>query len=181
MIEIEVKARIRAEEQERILADLVKLCGAPTEINKEDHYYRFIDRNGAVAHFRLRRERGRCVASVKEREVRDGVEINVEHEVAIRAADVDSLRAMVRLIGGAVECVKRKVGYAYTYNGMTIEVVTVAPLGIFVEIERLLPPERADDRDRDIASKEVRDMLARLGIPPARIEERRYIDLLRDV
>lgn len=206
MIEIELKARISAEEAHAVEERLLELCDGQREtIDKRDTYLRLsphpAHENGASAtdrdktlsdthdtaatprHIRLRRTGvGICVCTVKARAINAvGVERNREAECAVES--YDKAYAALRLFGFVVDIEKRKIGHAYRYRKLLIEVVEIAGLaGRFVELERLLTEENASPTaTRDEATLLLWETLAILHIPRTCVEPRRYIDLLRNL
>lgn len=219
MIEIELKARVSAEEARAVEERLLELCSGQREaIDKRDTYFRLppprtyergdaaADAGGLAAaadadvaadasdasgttvddaprHIRVRRNSDQtCVCTVKERAISaDGVERNREVEFAVESHD--KARAALELFGFVVDIEKQKVGHAYRYRHLLIEVMKVTGLaGRFVEIEQLAEEgatQTANAAVNNQAALPLWEMLAVLNIARARVEHRRYIDLLR--
>ncbi len=71
---------------------------------------------------------------------------------------------------------KTKKGKSYSFEGLTVEVSDVPPLGLFVEAECLLENPAPDDVAG--AEKRIRRFLAGIGIEDADIESRTYAEML---
>ena len=192
-IEIELKARISRREYARIDRELRgRYEGTGERVDKSDVYYRFAGGTGAGGGGeRMLRVRSSgsggsegYVVTVKERSIERGVEHNIEHEITLGAAELPAFTEMIRVLGGVVYCRKHKVGVAYrTEAGVLIELIEVAPLGLFVEIERIVEESGYSSAAelagaRAGAGAAVREQLAALGVRAESIVEDRYIDLL---
>ncbi len=200
-IEIELKARISRREYARIDRKLrERYEGTGERVDKSDVYYRFAGGGAGAAGAgaggggggeRMLRIRGsgsggsgRYVVTVKERSIERGVEHNIEHEITLGAAELPAFTEMIRVLGGVVYCRKHKVGVAYrTEAGVLIELIEVAPLGLFVEIEQIVDESGYSSAAelagaRAGAGAAVREQLAALGVGAESIVEDRYIDLL---
>lgn len=184
MIETELKVRISAEEARIARERLSELCrSAPNAIDKRDTYFHLPTHltNEQPRHIRLRRfGNGACVCTVKMHTINsDGVERNKEAEFTVESYEKAS--AALQLFGFVIDIEKHKTGYAYRYQSLLVEVVKVVGLaGQFIEIEHLsqeAAPPSLHSSDQNSAA--LWDMLAMLDISPSRVEQTRYIDLLR--
>lgn len=183
MIEVELKAWLTDYEATR---RAVEAAGAEPrgEVVKRDLYYgperkhaREIDLERDPV-FRLRSEGDAWRVTAKRHAVEGGVESNEEVEFGID--DVAAFREFAQRIGFRPFIVKRKQSRRYAFGRINVELNKVDPLGDFIELEVLLD-DGAGAAERREAEREIRDFLARAGVPEAKIEPRRYIDLLRKI
>jgi len=121
------------------------------------------------------KEESSISVTFKIKEVKDGIEINNEQEFEINSLPVfEELLKRLGLIPGHA---KKKRGWAFTHNGINIELTEVEGLGTFVELEIL-----ADNkREETIASgrEKLMQLLDSLGIEQDAIESRFYSEMLR--
>jgi adenylate cyclase class 2 len=183
MIEIELKAWLSDYEATR---RAVEAAGAEPrgEAVKRDLYYgpenkgpRDIDLAKDPV-FRLREEGAGWRVTAKRRSVEDGIETNEEVEFGVD--DAAAFREFAQRLGFRPFIVKRKATRKYASGRVTVELHRIDPLGDFIELEILLEDGAAAD-ERKAAERELREHLARFGVPDAKIEPRLYIDLLRRI
>ncbi|MDR1429059.1 MAG: CYTH domain-containing protein [Spirochaetaceae bacterium] len=184
-IEIEVKARVSDSEsvKKRIPAGAVYL--GPYE--KSDQYWLIPPEYGAGPNFpsgiRVRKEKKspeepltRCLVCFKIKERRDAIEVNDEKEFEVSdAALFTELLERLALVKGQG---KTKTGWAWEYEGITIELSLVAGLGWFVELEILAPA--AGEEAVEAGRKRLLALLNTLGITEDKIERRYYTEMLRE-
>ncbi len=181
MIEIEIKAWLDDFDGARRALEAMGAV-ALGEVVKRDLYYgperkdaREIDlRKDPV--FRLRSEGDAWLVTAKRREMEDGVETNEEVEFAV--SNAAAFREFAQRIGFRPFVVKRKKALRYEVGRAIVELSRVDPLGDFVEIEVLLDDGASPD-ERAAAEREVRGLLARIGVPESRVEPRLYVDMIR--
>ena len=103
-----------------------------------------------------------------------GIEIN--HETEFEVSDPAAFTALVERIGCEPFYRKHKSGNAYTYDGFTIELVRVAGLGDFIEVEKLL--DNDDPETVAVILGGLKGILAKAGVPESDIEGRGYSELI---
>ncbi|MDR0629237.1 MAG: class IV adenylate cyclase [Treponema sp.] len=110
----------------------------------------------------------------KTKELREGIEVNHEREFSV--SDGPLFEDLLRRLGFEPGIGKHKQGWAWDYEGITVELAQVAGLGWFVELEIL----GDNDRPETVAAARTRllDLLHRLGIDRDKIEPRYYTELL---
>ena len=164
---------------ERALRDR---CTFERSFRKDDRYFAPPDGEGL---FRVRIDAGAPGAhapgthgpgyvTYKEKEVRDGVEVNLEREFG-----VDDAQAFVEFVT-SFRCretfAKVKEGLHFSYDGLTVELVRVEGLGDFLEVECVV----ADDAGHDETAERIRAFVRGLSIADERIEPQPYMKLLRE-
>ncbi|MFN8457256.1 MAG: class IV adenylate cyclase [Anaerolineae bacterium] len=172
--EVEVKARLNQPEvTEAAAAELGTLLG---ESFKEDIYFRRQGRNEAVPadRFRLRREGGQAVVTFKNLVEAEGVEVNQEIEFGVD--DAHAFFQFADRFGFEPFVAKRKQSRVYRIERARVEFNGVEHLGHFIEIEILCD----DEALVPVARTEVARLFTRLGLTPADLEPRRYIQLLQE-
>ncbi|GHV68421.1 hypothetical protein AGMMS49928_07860 [Spirochaetia bacterium] len=188
-IEIELKAWVTDPEAlKKRLDDLAEFDFA---YQKDDVYWGPLCRapNASPAGFslppsgiRLRRvirnnEDEQLLVTYKVKEVRDGIEVNDEREflVSDREAFEDMLSRLALVPGAS----KKKKGWSWKKEDLSIELSHVEGLGWFIELEIL-----AMDSDPETVAKarsRLLDFLEKTGIAGDRIEPRYYTELLKSV
>ncbi|MFW5744350.1 MAG: hypothetical protein ACOC2D_13830 [Spirochaetota bacterium] len=171
---------------ERALRDR---CTFERSFRKDDRYFAPPDGEGL---FRVRIDgrpaaRGegsarRAYVTYKEKEVRDGVEVNLEREFG-----VDDAEAFVEFVT-SFRCretfAKVKEGLHFSHDGLTVELVHVEGLGDFLEVECVLADDGGgagpDGGGHDETAERIRALVRELGVDDERIEARPYMKLLRE-
>ncbi len=173
-MEIELKARLR--EPEAVHARVASFARFMRDFDKADEYWHGPDWrfSRGTKGFRLRRDGEKALVTFKEKRNDGGIEINRETEFEV--SDADAFDALVKRIGCEPFYTKRKTGKAYDYDGCTVEIVDVAGLGTYIEIEHLLP--RDDPAEIAVAQGGLRAILAMAGVPDGDIEGRSYSELI---
>lgn len=115
------------------------------------------------------------IVTHKEKHIRDGVEYNVEREFTVDSAE--AFETLCERIGAERFAVKQKHGRRLSRDGLTAEVVNVASLGWFLEIEAVID-ESSDNAGRQRAAASVREGLADAGVSTTAIESRTYLTML---
>jgi adenylate cyclase, class 2 len=195
VIEVELKAHLR--DRAAALATVASFARPAGKVDKRDAYWHGSDwrLNRGTRGFRLRSERagegGSSVVTYKTKRAEGGIEINREREFEV--SDSGAFVEFALRLGCEPFFNKRKTGYAFKVGGRearpsetkpgeawleeaTIEIIEVAGLGDFIEIEVLLEDE--DPGRIALAQGEVRALLARSGVSEADIESRFYSELL---
>lgn len=179
--EIEMKAWVDDwQALERALRDR---CTFERSFRKDDRYFVPPDGEGL---FRVRSDGRRAYVTYKEKEVRDGVEVNLEREFG-----VDDAEAFVEFVT-SFRCretfAKVKEGLRFACDGLTVELVRVEELGDFLEVEYVVADGSTEDgstghaaetRHHETAER-IRTFVRELGIADERIESRPYMQLLRE-
>ena len=177
--EVEIKAHV--ESLDAIKGLLVSRFGKGEAFDKRDAYYEASDKPGRTR-FRLRSEGNPetgvevDLVTLKNKGLRDGVEINEEIEFAISSPAAFDTFALA--LGYRLALEKRKQGWVWEVkSGLHVELADVSGLGGFIEIEALV------DHQANIPEAEilVKALLESLGIAKTAIEPRYYTELLRSL
>ncbi len=72
---------------------------------------------------------------------------------------------------------KEKTGYSWTKGNLTIELVEVAPLGWFLEIEVLIQ----ENEDKELATTQLAHIRKALGIDSLELVSEYYNDMLKKI
>ena len=155
---------------------------------KDDIYY---TEEGEEPLFRLRVERfgpsfhtlsGNVRFTRKYKSLKNGIEVNEEVEFLSSSDQAERAHAFFLSLGYQVYIRKTKRGYSYTWvvdetlSPLHIELVEIASLGWFLEMEFVLEKEE----QVPYARTRLLEVLSLFGVPQERIEERYYIHLLKD-
>ena len=194
--EIELKAHVRDSEALRLLlAEKAEYLGS---FEKNDTYWSNDKINFGEIHpgvpglppsgLRVRTENRvlpdgtnmeATFATYKNKEVRDGIEINNEQEFEVRSRSCHSIPVFedfLRRIGLKPGAAKKKRGWAFSYEGITVELLEVESLGWFVELEIIADNNREETFAR--GKQRLLDFLATIGIAKEAIESRFYSEML---
>lgn len=174
MLEVELKARI--EDPGAVEGRVAAFARFVKKVDKSDSYWHgpgWRDRRGTRG-FRVRSEGDSFVVTFKSKRLEGGFEMNQEREFEI--SDPAVFDEFVRRIGCEPYYRKRKVGAAYEYEGMTLEILRVEGAGDFLEIERLLATDAPAALEEARAG--LKAALAKAGIPESAIEKRTYSELI---
>lgn len=174
MTEVELKARLAspAETEERVK----RFARFVRQVDKSDQYWHGPDWRSSpgTRGFRLRHDGDRCIVTFKTKRLDAGIETNTETEFEVSAPD--AFNALVARIGCEPYYTKRKTGTMWEYDGCTIELVTIEPIGHFIEIESLVDSDAPDvlalERDR------ILSVLGLAGVPASAMEARTYSEML---
>jgi adenylate cyclase, class 2 len=179
LIEIELKARLS--EPEAVEASIASWAAFERSFDKSDRYFVTPDYDparGKGFRFRIRSDSGRTTVSFKRKRVELGVETNEETEFGVE--DGEALAALARGLGALPELAKRKLGRAYAWESLTLEICRVEGLGDYLEIEALLDEGEASPEKRAEARLRVLGALDRAGVDRSSIEPRPWALLLRE-
>jgi adenylate cyclase, class 2 len=192
-VEIELKARLRDPEAARRVLD--GMAPFVREFDKTDEYFLLPDgMPGQGRNFRLRHDGGTALVTWKRRSREGALEVNIEREFEV--SDPQAFLELCLAMGAREYFTKRKIGREYALGGLRIELCQVPPLGHFIEIEHVAPtsapsgleagpgegPAFFSDRAlvEGIRAQEL-DVLKKLGISQAEIEERTYSAMLGEL
>ncbi|MDR3301081.1 MAG: CYTH domain-containing protein [Spirochaetaceae bacterium] len=126
------------------------------------------------------------LVTYKTKEMRDQIEINDEHEFALAAPEHSSMNVALsnfeELLGKLNlqrSYTKKKQGFSYKCEKITVELSLVEKLGWFLELEIL----SEDDAPQTIsaARESLLAFLAKAGIPETKIETQYYSELLQQL
>lgn len=182
MTEVEAKAPVAQVGECKVLLD--HHLGATQEITKYDTYYSHpteIDlrirctSEGESSHT----VQVPAVLTAKKKGGSDKMECNREVEVSVDSSQY--MEDLLLLIGYTPYIQKKKFCYRWERNGLVYELVEVASLGWFLEIEKVIPS--ADPRSEDVAQayQEVVHAFSQLGISSDTFEDRYYTDMLKEL
>lgn len=173
-LEIELKAWV--DDRQHLEALLGDRFPEERSYERDDTYYCRPD-EGSARTFRLRIDNGQPQVTFKDKQVRDGVEVNREREFGVDNADM--FREFMQWLGYREYVRKHKQGRVFRGpDPVRLELVHVRDLGDFLELEALL--DEQDQDQGDTVAAELRGLLASLGIAAEQIESRYYIDMLRE-
>ncbi|HOJ98564.1 MAG TPA: class IV adenylate cyclase [Termitinemataceae bacterium] len=131
---------------------------------------------------RIRRDGAFCYVTFKQKEVRQGTEVNQEVEFSV--SDQQAFERLLEALGFTVWIRKHKQGQAWQWENITIELCQVKGLGTFVELEILLEDEKNLPIPQGHSIQEAQEALYRclekIGIPRDQIENRYYTELLQE-
>ena len=109
----------------------------------------------------------------KNKEVRNGIEVNDEREFDITNQAI--FEDFLKNLGFEVDIYKTKQGWAWDYDGITVELSMVSGLGWFIELEIL-----SENRDNfQSVQNSLITTLESIGIKKSSIEGRYYTEMLR--
>lgn len=186
-LEVELKAHVS--DHVLLKQRIESLSGISSSLyeHKEDTYF---SRSGESALFRMRAEQsgptsdtmqGSLVFTYKNKAIKDGIEVNEEVEFSSTVDQGSSALAFFISLGYEIYITKTKSGYVYTYSVdpdfplLTIELVEVASLGWFVEMEFIL-----EDPSLVASAREhLLSVLDRLAIDRLAIEDQYYMHMLK--
>lgn len=178
--EVELKAWVRDfEAVKQILDNKEDLLYIGFE-EKDDSYYALEEK----PLFRIRTEQineeRTVVVTHKKRSTVDGIEENLEYEFALSADQEQQVFAFFTALGYKLAKRKFKRGWRYRKVhtkdtlGLTVELVHLEGLGWFIEVEALVETKV----ERHQARGELMAFLTSVGIDPAAIESKPYLQLI---
>lgn len=175
-VEIELKARIQDRRAiEARLSSFMRLVG---DIDKHDEYWEVASKdplNPGTFRFRVRREPERTTITFKDKTFDGSIEINREFEFGID--NEAAFRVFVERLQGKFVYKKRKLGTRWeSETGLVAEVVEVAPLGLFLEVECICNSHDAIAQEE--AKCQLYDVIEWCGISRQSLEARPYSQLL---
>ena len=202
-IEIELKAHI--ENQETLKNLLMEKAEYLSAFEKADCYYFLPEpQDRFPSGVRVRREKrtfpdgtekSTTIVTFKKKEVRDGIEVNNESEFEVaEQSDLEEsgFEEFLAIMGLNPGFSKRKIGFAFSHNGINIELLEVEGLGWFVELEiitniiyddGIYDDGSSTDKIPKAAFMEERNRLLgfldSIGVSREAIESRFYSQMLR--
>ena len=179
--EIELKAWIDDPDKTRSRID--SLAQSEGSYEKFDAYWRWkgdTPKNlplgsGVRVRKEIRHGKSMGIITFKNKEVREGIEINDEREFEV--SDSSVFEELLKRLGLVPWVEKHKTGHSWRADRITVELSLVEKLGWFVELEIL--SDQRDSESVDKARTELLTLLDRLGIGRDRLEERYYIEMLK--
>ncbi|MDR0551075.1 MAG: CYTH domain-containing protein [Spirochaetaceae bacterium] len=189
-IEVELKAWV--DDVPKTEAALDEFTGYIYAYTKEDVYWRMDGKEVRVRQeCRVSNsgvETSRTLVTFKTKEVRDGIEVNEEHEFCVSAAEASGaanskteFEEFLKRTGFVPVLSKIKRGKCRQTNAggynVLIELSFVEQLGYFLELEIMLETESA--AAVEAARAALLNLLERAGIPASRIESRYYSEMLK--
>lgn len=177
-IEVEIKAW--ADDLPALEARVRGIAECTGEVRYADTYFTYADTAGYQhQRFRLREFEGHFKVTAKVPVPGGEAEANEEHEFEV--SDPEAFRAFCRAFGFRVLLRKEKHCRRFVPRErgdypQTIELNHIPGLGDFIEVEAMVR------KSEEVASAQalVLRTLARLGVPPGRIEPLAYTRLLYD-
>ena len=189
--EIELKAHVENSEVIKVLLE-EKALYSYAFTKEDDYYFSALAKDNFPSGVRIRcenrmfadgTEKNLLFLTYKLKEVVDGIEINDEREFEIRPsscqAPVECLasigfREFLEKAGFSHGISKKKKGWSFSHDGMTIELVEVEGLGWFIELEILAGSKNNVEQEK----KKLLGFLDILGISRSAIESRYYSQML---
>lgn len=176
--EIEMKAWV--DDWKALEAALADRCAPEGSFRKEDRYFVPPDGEGL---FRVRTDGRGAYVTYKEKDVRDGVEVNLEREFGVD--DAEAFTEFVTSFRCRETFAKVKEGRRFSYEGLTVELAHVEELGDFLEVECVVAESggrqtAGDEAAHRETADRIRAFVRALGIADDRIESRPYMQLLRE-
>ena len=186
--EIELKAHIEDIEVLRLLLlEKAQYAGA---FEKDDAYWQpegnHTSLKGSSSGLRIRKEKrtlpdgqeeNLTLATTKEKEVKNGIEVNKEREFEIRP-DARYFEDYLSSLGLRSTFSKQKKGWLFSFGELNIELLEVKNLGPFIELEIV-----TDFTSEDAITKrkeQLLDFLDSIGIKREAIESRFYSEMLAE-
>ncbi len=169
-IEVELKAWVNDVDQVRSrIREIAEYKGS---FDKQDIYFSKPDAEKSL--FRIRQDAKTNTITYKEKERKDGIEVNREHEFHVDDAEVFS--HFCAHLGYEVFIKKHKKGELFAFDTVGIELSHIEGLGWFVEVEMLVKAQS----EVQFARQKVREVLQLLRIPEVMIEPRYYNEMLKE-
>lgn len=181
MNEIELKARIANKSKlEEILNSFAEF---DRTVTRDDTYYIGPSGKGKKIRIRKETENGKVtwLLTYKKKENRtgpDGTSSEVNEELETKMDDPLPLTSYLEDTGYTVALTKHKDVQDWIYDGATLELCNIPPLGWFLEIEILA--ESNDEETVQNAQKKLKELLLKCGLSENDIEEKYYSQLLKE-
>ena len=184
MTEIELKAHVQ--NRTELIQKLNSIAEYRGHFIRNDEYYGLRDKNGSLLKnkIRIRKEESdtakKILLTYKHKEEHSAgktvMEVNDEKECEL--SDDEAVKCFLTDFGFELSLRKHKDVFLWSYEGISLELCTVPPLGDFLELELLSPEDTAEIREK--SHKRLEELLLKCGIPSCNIENRYYSDLLRE-
>jgi adenylate cyclase class 2 len=124
------------------------------------------------------------IITVKEKKSNNGIEVNDEIEIDSYGSNFESAVRIFEVLGYKPVLLKEKRGYSFILDKfkfpLHIEVLEVAPLGWFLEME-FTPENELNDDEIENIKQDLLSALKMFGINEGKIEQRFYHDMLDEV
>jgi adenylate cyclase class 2 len=124
------------------------------------------------------------IITVKEKKSNNGIEVNDEIEIDSDGSNFESAVRIFEVLGYKPVLLKEKRGYSFILDKfkfpLHIEVLEVAPLGWFLEME-FTPENELNDDEIENIKQDLLSALKMFGINEGKIEQRFYHDMLDEV
>lgn len=175
-LEIELKIAI----DENQLDDLINKVTSyftlePLKKEKVDFYYKKEDQ-----FVRLREVDEKLLLTIKERSrTEDGVELNKEKELLLAKEFKNQSTSILSLLGYTFYQSKKKRGYLWTKENLSVELVEVNQLGWFLEAE-FIENKGVDKNLRKQRERDLKELVGQFGLDVKMIEKRPYLQLLKE-
>ncbi len=174
MFEIELKAHVK--DRNSVIKNLNSFALYKTSLIRDDQYF-------SKDNIKIRlREENNCdsdtsifILTYKQKEIRSDTEVNDEKECTL--SNPDAFLAFIKDAGFKTELTKHKEVKIWTYQGATLELCNVPPLGDFIEIEILSSTN--DSKTLAECQKKLHEILSLCGISKSEIENRYYSEMLK--
>lgn len=174
MREVEIKAW--AKDPEGIKNYFDKVAGPSGPVDKSDCYFNIplLDRPA----LRMRKNNGVLEFTSKKKIKNDnGEETNFEYEFIADMSQYDKAKDFFIALGYEHYFDKIKKGYEWNYKGVHVELLDVKHVGVFLEMEKLLPFD-AKKEDIDCAINTIYEILNECGLGLEDIERRSYSSMI---
>ncbi|MGI6466346.1 MAG: class IV adenylate cyclase [Sphaerochaetaceae bacterium] len=175
-LEIELKVAIN----ENYLNNLIEKVTSyftlePLKKEKVDFYYKKQDE-----FVRLREVDGKLFLTTKVRSRnQDGIELNKERELLLPIEFKNQGKSILTLLGYTFYKSKKKKGYLWQKENLSVELVEVDTLGWFLEAE-FIEAENIDEKLKTQREKELKELVGQFGLSEKMIEKRPYLHLLKE-
>lgn len=182
MIEVELKAHVA--DPESVRKRLAGFAVYRGDFDKRDAYWHGPEWriNRGTRGFRVRSEGDAVTVTFKNKRSEGGIEINREREFAV--LDREIFTEFIERLGCEPFFEKRKIGSRWEWSSggadpIVLELLEVPGLGLFLEIEALVPDE--DPAAIALARGEIAALLERAGLDESTVEPRYYSEMLMEV
>ena len=187
--EIELKARVS--DRETLLSLLFKKAEYRGAFVKDDTYwYPSCPTDLPPTGLRIRiedyshadrTESLSTLVTFKNKTITQGIEINDEREFRIYAqasSRAGAFEELIRLLGLKQKHAKKKRGWDFSCEGITVELTEVEGLGWFIEME-ILTNNNSEETLAD-GKKRLLAMLSSFGVKSEAIESKSYTEMLAE-
>jgi adenylate cyclase, class 2 len=171
--EVEIKAHISADEYTQLKKRLASIAKDEGFYEKQDIYYKKLGQSDEQLRIRSCSVQG-VLLTYKERNTYDSVEMNKEIELGV--SDKAKTQALLEALGYAESFDKQKMVHLYSDGELHYELVEVAGLGLFIEVELVV--EEGKLQEVEEAKLRVKEALLALGVNEKQIESKSYKKLL---
>lgn len=174
MIEIEIKARVK--DRDEVKEKITKIGDFIGIQHQEDIYfdspYQNFVKSGEV--LRVRKSQHKHVLTYKKKRPDEKARVRTEHEVMVESGD--EVAEILKDLGFVLIARIRKARESYKVDGCNVELDMVKGLGVFIEVEIVIP----ETEDIDSGKEKIFALLDKIGVPRENIEEKSYLELCLD-